>query len=277
MSESFQSHPVFDIEDRIIEAGNQPSPVNLKPWQDQIDRIVGKTPEGKSRVRIVWGQSYEQTKMICFDRWVLKYPFWRVRNGEEIQDIGKPRFFVEELHGNAELNRKDAWENARYSWINGVRWDVLGPIPEEGYYECLFQIAHHDHLCCGGKGVIKNVPCMGAYREPIESDMERIRQMYFRREQASNDEIAPSPELIQKHVVDATEARDEKWRVGIKETIEDFMRTHGHRFNTHDPGVLRNGKYHFMGGHSTSGKPFKDRFRTLREIVDSLSEKSSSC
>lgn len=255
MTQIHQSHPVFDVEDRIVKAGNQPSPVDLKPWQEQIDRLVGKTPDGKSRIRITWGQSYEQTRMICFGKWVLKYPFWRIEDGEGFLDIGKPRFFVEELHTNGELNAKGAWENARYSWIEGLRVDVLGPIPEEGFYECVFQIAHHDHLCCGGREVIKNTPCMGSYREPSDSDLERIRRMYFRREQASNDEATPSLELIQKRAASAIEARDDEWRTGIRDVIADFMRTHGHRMNSYDPAVLHNGKYHFLGSHTKSGKP----------------------
>lgn len=249
------SHPVFDIEQRIVEAGNQPSPVNLAPIQERIDRVAGLTPEGRSRLRIVWGQDWESTKMICFEKWVMKYPFWRIEDGEDLRDIGKPRFFIEELHTNAELNARDSWEKARFSWINGVRVDVLGPMPVDGYYTSVFMIGYHDHHCCNGREVVKNEPCMGAYREPDDSDIERIQRALQRREEASNDDIAPPAELIQKRAIDAGKNRDEKWRQGIRDVIEDFMRTHGHRFNTYDPSVLKHGKYHDMGKGNSTPQP----------------------
>src|SRR5262249_6837565 len=131
--------------------------------------------------------------------------------------------------------------------------DVLGPIPEDGFYTCLFQIAHHDSLCCDGRGIVKHEPCLGSYRPPCDSDLQRIRRMKQRRDQASNDDNAPSESLLRKRAADRTEKRDEKWRQGVKEAVEDFANTRGHSWFTLDPATYSWGKYHFTGGHNRSG------------------------
>lgn len=253
-----QSHPLFDVESAIIKARNQPCPVDLTPYQRQLDALVGKTATGQSRLRIVWGQDYEKASAIICGRRALKYPFYRYEEGGGIHDIGIPRFYVEELHSNAELQHKEAWDRARYYYDECAREliDVLGPIPEDGFYTALFQIAHHDDLCCGGKEVVKNEPCLGAYREPNESDLFRIRRMKWRRDHASNDDNAPSESLIRKRAADLAEKRDEKWRTAIRERVEDFMNTHAWKFTTFDPTELNWGRYHFVGenaGHTKSG------------------------
>lgn len=244
------SHPIFDVEAEIVKARNVPSPVDLKPWQDRINKIAGVSSTGKPRLRIVWGQSAD---MIACGRTAKKYPFWRYEEAGQIHDIGTPRFYVEELHGNAELRRKDAWEKARWYWDEGTLIDVLGPIPEEGFYTSVFLIAHHDALCCNGTGIVKHEPCLGAYRPPCDADLQRIRRMKHRRDTASNDDNAPSDALLEKRADDMTEKRDEKWRQNIREAIDDYVKTRSHSWTTLDPSVLSHGKFHFMGAHNRSG------------------------
>ncbi len=250
-----RSHSVFDVESEIVAAKNCPTPVDLSSFQKRINLAVGLASNGKPKIRIVWGQDFEQTKMICFGAWRLRYPFYRYAEGGEIHDIGIPRFFVEELHSNAELNHNGAWDSARYSWIDGAgKVDALGPIPEDGFYTEVFQIAYHDNLCCGGREMVKGEKCLGAYREPNDSDLQRIRRMVQRREQASNDERAPTAELIAKRTADAAAKRDERWEKGIREVTQDFFRQHSWKFAEHDPTKLRHGRWHFVGsGHSKSG------------------------
>jgi hypothetical protein len=246
------SHPLFDIEAAIIANHNQPSPVDLKAWQGRIDAIVGKTATGQSRLRIVWGQAAE---MISCGRVAKKYLFYRHQEGGQFHDIGIPRFYIEELHPNSELQQKQAWDRARYYFDEYTREliDVLGPIPEEGFYSSLFQIAHHDDLCCKGKETVKGEPCLGAYREPNESDLTRIRRMQYRRDHASNAENNPSEELIRKRAADMSTKRDEMWRKNIREAIEDYTKTRGHSWTTCDPAALQHGKYHWVGSHTKSG------------------------
>lgn len=263
------SHPLFDIEAAIIRSRNQPSPVDLKVWQARIDATVGKTATGQSRLRVVWGQDFEKASAIMCGRRALRYPFYRYEEGGSIHDIGIPRFYVEELHSNAELQHKDAWDRARYYFDEYTREiiDVLGPIPEGGFYTALFQIAHHDHLCCDGKEVVKGDPCLGAYREPSDADLQRIRRMKWRRDHASNDDNAPSETLIRKRAADLTEKRDEKWRTGIREAIEDYSKTRSHSWCTLDPVVYQHGRFHWAGSHSKSGA-------TIEQIEKWRKEKS---
>lgn len=235
-----------------MKARNVPSPVDLKPWQDRINRIAGLSSTGKPRLRIVWGQAAE---MVSCGRTAKKYPFWRYEEAGQIHDIGTPRFYVEELHGNAELRQKGGWDRARYYWddVTHEMIDVLGPIPEEGFYTAVFLIAHHDSLCCGGKGVVKHEPCLGAYRPPCDSDLTRIRRMKHRRDTASNDDNTPSEALLAKRADDATDKRDERWLANSREVVEDYIKTRSHSWTTLDPAPFSWGKYHFTGGHSRSG------------------------
>jgi len=255
----FQSHPVFDDEAEIIRAGNTrcPAAVNLKYWQSRIDQAAGKTATGQSRLRIVWGQDAETTRMIVCGEWRSKYPFYRIQDGEQIVDIGIPRFYVEEHIPRAELMSNDRWDNARYQWNNETleRMDVLGPCPEDGWYQTAFMIAYHDDKCCSGAEIKFGEPCLGGYRQPTESDIERIQKALRRREQASNSEVAPTPEQLEKQRQDMLEARDERRGRELRERLEDWTKTHAHTWTTHDPSVIQHGKYHWTSGHSKSGTP----------------------
>jgi hypothetical protein len=77
--------------------------------------------------------------------------------------------------------------------------------------------------------------------------------MKYRRDKASNDENAPSETLLEKRAESMTERRDEIWRKGIREVIDDYMKTRSHSWTTLDPAPYSWGKYHFTGGHSRSG------------------------
>lgn len=247
MSKTHISHPGFDVESQIVKAGNRPSPVDLSVWQKRIDQIAGKTVEGRSRLRIVWGQDFRTTAMTVMGRPRLKYPFWRYEEGGEIHDIGTPRFYVEELHDITELKKDDGWEKARYQWEGLERLDVLGPMPEEGFYTSVFLIGHHDEMCCNGEGQVKGNLCLGAYRPPSDSDLTRIRRMKQRRDAAENWENAPTPELIAKWTVDAAAKRDAEFSRKLREGINDWVKTHGHRIaDSMNPKIVKSGGRHFM-------------------------------
>lgn len=248
-----KGHLLFDDADEIIKANNQASPVDLKPFQEQIDRIAGKTTDGKSRVRIVWGQDFERTKMIVCGKWRMRYPFYRYEVGSEIRDIGIPRFYIEELHLNAELQEDNRWEQARWTWEDGVLVDVLGPIPAEGFYSAVFMIAHHDEACCNGEGHKKFEQCLGGYRPPNDADLERIRRAIWNRDHAPKSELQPSDELIRKRNLDRIEQQDQDRSAKLREGLDDFARTHAHTWVNDDPTVAKWGKYHWVSGHNKSG------------------------
>lgn len=263
------SHPAFDIEKLIVENGNVSSPVNLRIWQERIDNIVGKTVEGRSKLRIVWGQSFDAT-IWCLGRRRMHYPFWRVEENGEIQDIGTPRFYIEELHDLAELKAGDNWEKSRWSWEGGTPVDVLGPIPDEGFYSAVFTIAHHDDLCCGGAENIKGTACLGAYRPPTDSDLTRIRRMLFRRNNATQTENAPTPELISKWNREMGEKRDERFKTELHERVMNWVAVHGHRItDSMNYKQLSRGKFKFMPTE-TFKAPLK-----IKETTDDRSSNSN--
>src|SRR5262245_2074084 len=194
-----QSHPLFDIEAAVVRAGNQPCPVDLTPWQDRLDRISGKTIDNKPRLRIVWGQDFEKASQLIMGRPRLKYYFWRYEEAGAIHDIGVPRFYLEELQPKARLEQS-GWNRCRF-YVDpdtGEWQDVMGPIPEDGFYTCVFIIALHDHICCNGTGMQGKEQCLGAYRPPSDSDLQRVRRIIWNRDNSTSDERNPSASLIEK-------------------------------------------------------------------------------
>lgn len=165
------SHPVFDIEANWTR--NYPRPVpasDLQKFQNSLDLITGKTITNLSRLKVIWGMDSDDV-MFFRGRWMKQHPHWReekytdIVNPDtglteaslEIHEIGTPRFYLMELNNAEDLDRSDSWERARWQWEEGVLVDNLGPMPETGFYTDFFLIAHHDHFCCNGRGVVQGV------------------------------------------------------------------------------------------------------------------------
>lgn len=254
---SIMLHPVYDNETAIVDTGNTPCPVDLSVWQKQIDRMAGKTPSGLSNLRIVWGQDFSATKMISCGAWRMRYPFYRFEDAGQILDIGIPRFYVEELVPRETLMAHGRWDAARYyrDPVNGELIDVLGPCPETGFYETVFQVAYHDERCCNGREVKDHAPCLGAYRTPNDQDIDRIARILQRRDRATEGELNPSAARAAKRYKGLADQRDQQARAKMVDQINDFMKTHAFTWFTHDPTVISHGKYHWLSGHNKSGSP----------------------
>lgn len=250
-----RSHPVFDLEETIVHAGNQPCPVELKPWQDRIDKITGKTTNDLSRLRIVWGQDFERAGMWIAGRMRLKYPFWRYEEGGQIHDIGIPRFYVEELIPRWKIAA--TWERGRYGYDEetGKTIDVAGPLPDDGFYVCCFSIGVHDEVCCNGSGMQSKDLCLGAYRPPCDTDITRIRRMVWNRNNATPTERDPSTLQLEKQAEEMAAARDERNRQASRGYIDDYCRTHAWKWFEMGQKRLDWGKFVFVrdGAHSKSG------------------------
>ena len=274
-----ESHPFFDASaERIADESrpawdrNYPCPLDLRPVQKELDRLTGRTATGQARLKVVWGMSPDDV-MWVEGRWMRQHPHWRGENyrerfnpatglvevRREFYEIGVPRFYVMELHERSELLADDNWQQARYEWRDGVLVDVLGPLPADGFYTDLFTVAYHDHLCCDGREHVQGVPCLGLYRPPGEPDYERIRRILRRRDQATPDELNPSPEMVGKRARELAAAREERFRTEIRERVRNSLEPHAHTFITTDESVIRNGQYHWTNGHSKSGLKKKDR------------------
>ena len=275
----FQPHPLFDarperIADESVPAWdrNYPCPLDLAPIQKQFDALTGRTVTGQSRLKVVWGMAPDDV-MWVEGRWMRQHPHWRTLVQEErfnpatglfqirqeLHEIGNPRFYVMELHEGAELMADDNWQKSRYEWRDGVLVDVLGPIPEEGFYTDLFTVAHHDHHCCNGAEHVGGLPCLGGYRAPGAPDLERVRRILWRRDHATMDELSPSPELLATRAAEKRAADDRRFRENLRERVRSGLAPHAHTFITTDESVIKNGKYHWTHGHSKSGLQKADR------------------
>lgn len=137
-----------------------------------------------------------------------------------------------------------------------------GPPPKE-YYSYLSDCAEHesttDHngrpMCCvramygETKWGSRGMRCWGSYRQPNDLDLQMISRlaenMQANKERAMYRPISPA-ELAEIELASnmQVEAENERMEALEDEMVRDFMRTHGHRLLTDDPGVLRHGKYH---------------------------------
>jgi hypothetical protein len=257
-----RSHPFFDNE-ALWAKENVPPPADLTFFQKRLDRLAGKTPDGLSKIRVVWGQDFETTKILACGEWRMRYAAWRWQDGASLREVGRPRFVVEQLHTRDELCRKDAWEDARYSWADGVRVDVLGPVPERGYYSELFTVAFHDSFCCDGREAVGGEPCLGGYREPNDADFERVARMIRRRDDAARSEALPTAEKVYRDADYARERAEERRRERIRERINDFVKTHSHTWVSHSDKLARHGRFQFVRGTSKSGLTEAERLKVL--------------
>lgn len=250
-------HPVYDNEAAIVDAGNTPCPVDLAVWQKQIDRMAGKTPSGLSNLRIVWGQDFNATKMISCGAWRMKYPFFRFEEAGQILDVGIPRFYVEELVPRETLMANGRWDRARYYHDpdSGELIDVLGPCPETGFYDTVFQVAYHDEACCDGREVKNHEPCLGAYRSPTDQDIDRIARILQRRDRATESDLNPSAAQSSRRYKAIISKQEAQVHSEMVDQINDFMKTHAFTWFTDDPTVIKHGKYHWTSGHNKSGSP----------------------
>lgn len=248
-------HPVFDEESTIVKAGNQQSPVDLQPWQSRIDKLAGKTLSNLPRLRITWGQDWAKATMLIIGRPRMKYCFWRYEEAGEIHDIGIPRFYVESLIPKSVVEKDGTWQKYQnyYDEDTGRFVDMMGPIPEDGFYNCVFLIAHHNESCCNGTGIQDNELCLGYYRPPCDSDLQRIRRIIWNRDHSTSDERSPSQSLVQKWSDEMGEKRDQQTVRASREYIDDFCRTHAWKWTEFDPSRLGWGKMIFTRGHSRSG------------------------
>lgn len=264
------AHPIFDNETRWD--ANFPCPIDLTAFQKRLDEITGKTWDGRSRLRVVWGQAPDDLMFFRGEK-IRRHPHWREKKQIEWQDeetglwtireqlfeIGIPRFYVQELHERDELLRNDAWEQSRYSYDGLTKIDDMGPVPEEGFYQDLFLVAHHDSFCCNGAGHVRGVVCLGGYRPPSQEDIDRVGRMIRRWHQATPEELEPSLELKNKRIREHIQKQEREQREALRETVKNGLAPHQHTFTTDDPSIAQWGKYHWVGAHNKSGAKPKDK------------------
>ncbi len=235
-------------------------PIDMRSYQKKLDSIMGLTVDGRSRVRLEWMMDAKtELHNFCGEQ-VFKHPYWiyidshsHIDPGTQLEIvtqsrrfIGIPRFVVTELHERSQAGL--GWEQSRYGWLDGVWTDMLGPLPEEGWYDDLFIVAKHDELCCGGKGSHQGHVCYGGFKMPGDFELKRLRKMNYNRDHA---EVMTEP--LDVRVAKEKQERDDWWRAKFGEAITEGLKPHAWRFETHDPGRLSNGRWHFIGKNNRGG------------------------
>lgn len=168
---------------------------DLTAYQERIDAVAGKTPEGRSIVRCVWAwdsRTFHNVKWDQFGRalkgeWRQRYRFVTVSLGDGTDvDISVPRFILEELVPAPLLAA--SWEKARYYTERlevdnpdderTRRVDKLGELPTYGYYKYLRTICEHeeDESCCEKAWQESRRRCWGYYRLPQDKDINRLQR-----------------------------------------------------------------------------------------------------
>ncbi len=152
------------------------------PWsQDKIadfQKRLDSAFEAENAMVLVWsgdrryGDAFynekgelERTPPIFFARHTIE-------NTNDYIYIGCPRWLVMEVIHGSQLEA--TWDEASCpTESNGKTFRIRPEKPPEFYYKHFFTIADHNGYCCE-RMVAENRVCYGKYREPNQSDIDRV-------------------------------------------------------------------------------------------------------
>lgn len=257
-----QTHSIYDHPKSWGTPGiwQPPDSVDISKWQEKIDQIAGKTPGGRSIIRIVWAwqsRTLHHTDWDGFGKpikaaWRQRYRFTTVTlpSGEDV-DISVPRFILEELFPVSLL--RASWEQARYYFdpVLNRRVDRLGDLPQEGYYRYLYTINEHEEneSCCDRalNGIGRR--CWGYYREPQEKDLRALERAKHLRDKDGQKREADEPlsaeEVTQLYSDAYSEDRyaKEKAYRDLRGDMRAWAITHAWKVFTQSPKRLKHGHW----------------------------------
>lgn len=246
------SHPVFD---KWPVTENYPCPVSasrLRTYQKQIDRIAGRSPNGRSNVRVIWTAD-PAVAMHVIDgepraRYAIASDVYECRRvsdaGLEVVehvtvDLCAPRFVFEQYHTPEEAEYNPAPPDA-----NG---------DNDGYYTHLFTVAYHDESCCDGREAIGDSLCFGAYQEPSESHLQYLQRLIRMRDQIKQTRMIGERISAEELADDArrlrtwNEQRDFSLQQNYYDAALASLKLHGWRLDTPDGG--KRSKFFFTKGN----------------------------
>lgn len=247
---SSYQHPVFDKFpfDQNFECPW--SEARIAEYQKRIDKIAGKSANGRSNVRLIWPASTDESismrtvngeKKARYRLWTNEYQCTRTdsESGLEVVehidvDITPPRFMFEEFHEAAEDQFNPGPINTRGA----------------GYYTHLFTVGEHDEHCCGGREARKGKLCLGLYREPSEKDLDNLRQRIRYRDAQAHGHRAGERISQEEYAEDVLrlknwiEQRDNHIRDGFLEAATSALQTHGWNLFNFDHG--KKSRFHFL-------------------------------
>ena len=253
--------------------------LDVKSWQQKIDRIVGLNRDGKSIIRLVWMPDIWTPGSIFGER-IKRYWVRRYKDGETWMYVSPPRWGLERrLEKGAYY---DSHQATRYQIINGEVVD-FGPPPDEYFvFDEGGLIAEHDKFysadgqpkCCdiawegeskfhlvGYEMIEEKVNarrrCWGYYREPSEVDLNRLRQAVKNRDaQKYFDPYQPlSREQLAVIEIEANmqaQRVDDEFNNRLGELSRDFNNSHGWILDA-SYKQRRHGKYHFLSNFKQQG------------------------
>lgn len=256
-------HPVYDDYKQWAGSYEQPRSVNVEKFQEQIDKIVGTTIDGKPIVQLIW--SWNSREWIAGE-WRAKYNFMTVQVPGGTVDICPPRWILEDRNEPGQYWQ--AWENGRYfkNPDDGTWVDLRGEPPREGWYSYCDLIADHDpnKACCDYLWENEQRRCWGYYREPAQVDLDKLQKAVHLR--AQDKEANPNEPLSDAILAELGRAaftqQQEAKQTRTDELADRFkssMAPHLHRIETvwengqliirqKDDGGRRYERYHILGG-----------------------------
>lgn len=267
--------PILDEPWRWADDSSWRRPIfDVKAFQAKIDEIVGLTVRGDSIVRLQWMRDME-----CYEK---RYTAWdsvgtpikhELRatykfvtvpiEGGDIIDIPPPRWVLEQRYEPEQI--AEAWEKERWETEDGIARPLKDAVPGNGYYKWLWTVASHNNCC--EEGVITDEHgsrvCWGRYRKPGEKDLTTLRAMMFRKRQdgliiSPFEHIDPAIEdKVVRRQLEFDRVEDNKKKEITRDVINDAIAQNLWKY-TDDPGVLKNGKYHFQGANAPKLKGKKE-------------------
>lgn len=263
----------------------QPPAFDMRTYQRKIDQIVGRNRDGKSIAKLVWMP--EVWTFVVGER-VKRYWVKRIKDGENWLYVSPPRFGLERRVERSAYYEAHQATRYQFDQRTGSMTD-LGPPPDEYYvFDGEGLIAEHDQFhgasgepkCCDDawegevkydlnhryelteKRVNAHRRCWGYYREPNESDLQRLAKGIKSRDEGKYFDPY-KPLSVEELAVIEIEANMQAQRVEeeadaqLKQASSEFNAVYGWRLNCDDPTKLRHGRQHFMGFNTVTGETLK--------------------
>lgn len=234
----------------------------LKPWFDvvgyqrRIDQIVGVNRDGKSIIRLVWGQEVWQR---VFNEETPRY--WtrrlKVPGGHKYWTV--PRWMLEKRMEPEQY--AEAWEASRWSITDPDTGKPVdkGPAPPE-FYSFAYLCAEHESVdqttgwahCCTRAYYTDRSRCWGRYRPPSDDDLQLIAQAVRQMEADKyRDPYRPltTAELAEIELTAnmQVERAQEEFEAYEAELMREAIKLHGWRIFEHSPKALHHGKVFDFG------------------------------
>lgn len=240
---------------------------NLAKYQKRLDKVCG-TSDGKPIVRLRWAwdkdtRDFYYTKWDALGRGIEGEHRYKYRaatlplgNGDTV-DIPPPRWILEQRYEPGQYWA--SWQASRYvDDTDGVRKDMRGEPPADGWYGFLWCVADHDESgeCCNRVWDTRRATCWGRYKEPDEHELNLLRRAIQRRDadpyKYSPHEPLPAEAFaeINRAAFEQEAAEDRERQRHLDDVWHDFVHAHGWRAfeDSKNYKKLSHGRYHFMPG-----------------------------